>query len=89
MKEIICYSVWDKKAKLFDTPFFAMSDLFARRHLIILVKNKNAMIELFLEDFDLFRIGSFNTDDGKFKAIEPKLITNAGNLISDYEKERS
>lgn len=58
------YSVYDKKAQSFNTPFFAFNDDIARRSFCDLIRDKRSFVSQHPEDFVLFRIGSFDESLG-------------------------
>lgn len=54
------YSIFDGKAERWDTPFFAENDLFAQRHFYIISCKNGSMLNTFLGEFELYRLGTFN-----------------------------
>lgn len=74
-KEINVYCVMDLKAEMFDVPFFARNDLFAGRKFMMDIRNrKDSMVSSFKDDFELYKIGSFDMDKGEFISDGRKLI---------------
>lgn len=87
MQTIFAYSIYDKKSKKFDVPFFANSDVFARRHFIMISEKKGTMLNRFVEDYDLYKIGSFCLDDGKILDIENYQVMQGNKLAQEMMKD--
>jgi hypothetical protein len=68
MNNFIAYAVYDRKAINYDVPFFAKSDLFAKRKFVmdVMARSRNTMISSFKDDFELHRVGEFCPDTGTF-----------------------
>lgn len=58
------YAFYDTKSKSYDTPFFCKNDLFAKRHYKMITEKEGTLINNFIEDFELHRIGYFDIKDG-------------------------
>lgn len=60
------YSVYDRVAKSFDTPFFARSDDEVKRQFNLQLAQPNApqMLIRYPDDFEIVRVGCFDTDSG-------------------------
>ena len=67
------YTFYDRKAKRYQTPFFAISDLFAKRHYSQL-RETEGLIKSFPKDFDLIRIGYFNNEFAYLDPYDQTLI---------------
>lgn len=80
------YAVYDKIGELYDTPFFARDDHFAKRRFIMLCHEKGSMLGDFSADFELHNVGVFNTANGKLVAPEKAVIIIEGDQISKVEK---
>lgn len=74
------YAFYDKKAKRFDIPFFASSDLFAERHYLQILEQPGSFISTFPQDFDVYHLGTVNLQDFKF-------YRNFGLLLTGKERE--
>lgn len=85
--EIICCAIYDDKGKKFDTPFWCNNELFAKRHFYLVSAKTGTMINTFLEDFSVFKIGIFNTDDGSFTP-EYKLIMTGKELRKQLDSHK-
>ena len=72
------YSVWDKKAQFYSTPFFQHNDNLAKRSFADIGKDPNSTMNKNPEDFELYRVGEWIDDDGKLIQEEiPQLIMKA------------
>lgn len=65
MKRIVC-CVQDRKSELFASPMVFVNDADAIRNFADAVNREdaNSMIYLHPDDYDLFRIGTFDDSDG-------------------------
>jgi hypothetical protein len=61
------YSVFDRKAKVYNTPMFLVNDQVALRVFHSMVFDKDTMVSRYPEDYILYRVGEFNTLDGIVK----------------------
>jgi len=87
MEKIKLYAIYDLKAERFDTPFFAMSDLFAERRFHIMIQENKSMFKLFKNDFVLKKIGEFELESG-YLSLDLKTIIE-GIQIGDMDNEIS
>lgn len=62
-----CYSIYDSKAKVFSTPFFAVNDLVALRSFMAAANDPALQICRHAEDFTLFFVGEFNDELGELR----------------------
>ena len=62
--EIQMYSFYDKEGFRYDTPFFALGDLQARRHFVSVARNANSTVHQFIDQFELHHLATFNVEDG-------------------------
>lgn len=68
------YSFYDTKSEEYDTPFFCQSDMFAARHYRMVTDKKDTLLNTFKKDFNLVRLGYFNTITGEYTAQTEILI---------------
>ena len=54
------YSIYDIKGERFDTPFFAHSDLFAKRRYLLMMEEERSPLAMWQGDFELHLIGRYN-----------------------------
>lgn len=72
--QLACYAFYDNKSNQYDTPFYCKMDLHARRHYQMVANDQKSIIHSFPEDFDLVRLGYFNSNTGKFKPVFDPII---------------
>lgn len=84
MNNLRSYAVYDKKAIMYDVPFFAKSDLFAKRKFIMDVqqRQRSSMLSSFKDDFELHFVGEFNPDTGLYVNTDPSITIIAGKEIT-------
>ena len=58
------FSVYDKKAQSFNTPFFCKNIELARRSFVDLCRDDRTVIACNPEDFDLWYLGLFSEETG-------------------------
>lgn len=85
MNEIIAYAYFDKKSQKYDTPFYCMSDIFARRQFIMAINNNGSMLSTFKDDFQLYCVGKFNLETGVMDDSD-RLVEEGKNIVKK-EKE--
>lgn len=77
------YAVKDIKAELFKRPYVVNLEIDARRAFDSAVNDPMSQIHQFPQDFQLYKIGVFNENNGEIKTMAPTLITDA---LSVYRK---
>lgn len=76
------YSIFDEKAKCFNTPFFAVADGVAIRDFGDLCNDTRSLVSRHPEDYRVYRVGQFNDDSGKFESLNvPEFLANGSDLI--------
>jgi hypothetical protein len=60
------FSIRDTKADVFHPPFFSPTHGEAERNFHAAVRDPKTQFNQFPEDFDLYFLGEYNTNDGKF-----------------------
>ena len=68
-------AIFDKKSKRYDTPFFASSDLFAKRRYLIMANEEKSPLQMWKNDFELHKLGTFDTGNGKCTNKPEVLLT--------------
>lgn len=86
--EINCYSFYDVKNEMYDTPFFANNDLFAKRHYYLVSAKIGSMMNTFCEDFKLVRIGKFIPKEGKLIETPATEIMNGKHLRKQLDERK-
>lgn len=82
--KVLVFSVYDSKAKVFQTPWFSHNVGTALRSFEQAVADKNSMFAKYPADFTLFNIGHFDDESGVIEKISEPL--NCG-LASRYVKD--
>lgn len=77
------YSVFDAKAESFGVPFYAENDNVARRIFGDAATGKDTMLHAHPEDFFLYKVGEFRSDEGL--VVPCKVISLA--KATDFVKE--
>lgn len=75
------YSIRDNKVG-FGAPFLEVNDQTAIRSFGLKVNNIDVMLYS-PSDYDLYSIGSFDTDKGSFKSAVPVLIKSGTSMVGD------
>lgn len=83
---ISAYSIFDKTAGTYATPFFAPNDEVAKRNFRYSLKKLD---DMFIIDLELYLIGEFDIEDGFFLSGVASHIIDAGkNVLSEREIEK-
>lgn len=79
------YALRDQAAQAFLAPVLNTTDQAAIRDLANMVsQHDNSNIAFAPKDFDLYQIGSFDTDTGLVAAASPvRMVCNAGALVKN------
>lgn len=80
------YAIYDKKTAFSQELLVMPNDDVAKRYFGNFVAglaetNKSAVIVSYPEDFDFYRIGSYNPDSGEIISCKPEFLLNAGSII--------
>lgn len=75
------YSIRDAKADSFALPFYVKLEGEALRHFQGLVNDDRTTISKFPEDFDLYFVGEFDQNTGKFEPVVPVHVKHASTLV--------
>ena len=81
------YTIFDKAAKAFNTPFFMHNKALAIRAFgdNVNAKDENN-ISKHPEHFALMHIGEYDDASGKFSPIDPELVATAIELVNPSEE---
>lgn len=79
--KIIC-SVYDNKAKLWATPFYAHSEVTALRDFLGAAKAAGSAIAQFPADYELWKIGGWDDQKGDLLIYEHTYLGRADDLVS-------
>lgn len=64
------YSIRDSKSEVFNTPFYKSTHGEAERDFRSAVTDEKTTLNKYPEDFDLYFLGEYNDNDGKFQSLE-------------------
>lgn len=68
------YSLYDRKALIYNLPFFAATDGMATRLLTDVVADKNTSVARHPSDYVLYRIGFYDDANAKLSSFEPAVF---------------
>lgn len=75
---MFCYSVFDRKANCYNTPFFCLTDGVAVRNFQDLVLDSRSSVSRYPEDFSLYKVGEFVEANGLLVSFPtPAHVSNA------------
>lgn len=80
------YSVRDNKVG-FMNPTVEGSDAIAIRNFEFAVKNSKSLLNSHPQDFDLYKIGSFDSDSGAISGCLPEFVFSASDIFARINKE--
>lgn len=80
------YAIFDKKSEKYDTPYFAYSDLFAKRRFMLMLDEEKSPLAKWPGDFQLEKVGEFDIDTGMV-TNESKLLIEAQSVVKSKEGE--
>ena len=76
------YSVFDAAVQGYGNPIFFQSDAAAQRIFVSEIRESHdSLLSKSPKDFDLYRIGSFDTDTGVFKPEASPVLVAAGRNV--------
>lgn len=83
MSSIQVYSIRDNKVGTYNKPVFTVHLAQITRELATLTDDPQTMYNKHTQDFELYKLGTYNEDDGSFKLIaKPEFILNLSDLKS-------
>ena len=68
--QLKCYSIRDLKGEMFNPPFYQKTHGEAERTFRTLVSDEKSTLHKYPEDFELFCLGEFNDQTGRFQSLE-------------------
>lgn len=74
------YSIRDSKTG-FLSPTFEVNDQVAMRNFSHAVSNSDSVLFSHARDFDLYKIGTFDTDTGRLMPIEVPVLIMSGSSV--------
>ncbi|WNK14216.1 MAG: nonstructural protein [Microvirus sp.] len=64
MKFIVC-TIYDKQSREYSQPFYTPNTATAQREFARLAKDAASVVNAFPDDYELYYVGEFNTEDGQ------------------------
>lgn len=81
------YSIYDKISERYNLVIEQQDDAQALRTLAMECKNPQSFIRNFIDDYDLYKIATYDETTGKFTNLDiPKLICHASRFKKEEEK---
>jgi len=80
---VLAFSVYDRAARSYSAPFFQHTRGLGERMFADTAVDQETQIAKHPGDFELFEVGAFDTETGRFEAREaPELLTTAVQTLS-------
>lgn len=77
------FTIYDVKARVYQTPKFALNEAMAKRNFEIHLTEENTIFTKFPDDFQIFHIGSYDDDTGEIKQKKkPTYLYSVRDLIT-------
>lgn len=74
------FAVFDAKAKAFQVPFYAQSEVLAMRTVRAALQGDH-MLAKFPEDFSVYHLGQYDDESGVIEAVTPSVSFMVGSLV--------
>lgn len=86
--KLYCFSVKDRATDAYGSPMFMVATGQAVRSFTDEVNRDAADNQLFVhpDDFDLYELGSFDTDAGEFESFSPRLLCRGKDVSLSYKE---
>jgi len=81
MEKLGIYAIYDKKAERYDTPYFAISDLFAKRRYALMADEPKSVLTKWKDDFQLMRLGTVSTITGEIDNVCCEIILEGREIV--------
>ena len=80
------YTIYDTKMETYNQPHFMDNDATAIRQFTDMANDEKISISKHPEDYSLWKIGSWTSEDTKIKIITKTCIANAHEHIIQFDK---
>lgn len=77
------YSVYDRKTKLYSTPFYVINDDSAIRDFYRAINDPAHEASHYASDLTLYCLGSWDDQTGLLTAQQPDFVTDANQFIAE------
>ncbi|AXL14603.1 nonstructural protein [Microviridae sp.] len=84
------YSIFDTKAKMYNTPFLLMNDSVAIRTCTTMVNDPNSQLAMHPEDYVLYFLGEFDDSNGSIIGAESehRVLVKLNALVDPEQSKR-
>lgn len=86
--EIMMFVVHDEEGTLYDVPFFARNETFAKRRFYMdCVTDAETMTSTFKDEMHLYFLGTFNQTTGELKLKKEKIMSGKNIMRKERDNE--
>lgn len=78
----LAFSVYDRAAMAYAPPFFTHTRGLAERMFVELASDPQTTVGKHPADFELYEVGSFESDNGRLEMVAPVMLTTAVQQLS-------
>lgn len=82
------FSIRDSKGEMYNTPFYKLNDRDATFDFKRLVNDKQSLPGQYPKDYDLYALGTFDDQTGKFICLDQPQHIAEGILLIDQSSEQ-
>lgn len=75
------YAIRDNVADSFSLPIYSRSDDEIKRNVAYNLQQNPSMMQQYAADYDLYRLGTFNDEDGSINPMQHVLVAHLSQLI--------
>ena len=68
------YAIRDSKSERYDTPYFAVSDIFTKRRFLLMVDEEGSVLSKWPDEFELHKLAAINILTGQISMIGKEVI---------------
>lgn len=86
MEELGIFAIFDKKSERYDTPFFAVSDIFAERRFNLMINEQGSFMNMYKDEFVLEKVGEFHIISGIVESVNKVIIEGKQINLKENEK---
>ena len=87
--EMGVYSVKDNKTGNMRVPFYSPDDIQAKRSFYQAIKDPQSQLSVFINDFELWKFGTYDEATGDFTLGKPEFIINAKSMKETVDNENT
>jgi len=79
--KVNAYCVYDRKSKVYNTPYFLSNDNVALRHFDTVMQSTDSLIGRYPDDYSLYRVAAMDTETGSVISEEYPVLIITGNQM--------